>query len=195
MNHPKPLSSASRAAALVLFAAFGAAACGEEEDKQAEAIAPAEHAEPAKDVASTAGQPEVVVHKTESCGCCKVWVEHMQTHGFPVKVQNTDNLAPIKERVGLPYGLGSCHTAEVGGYFIEGHVPAADVQRLLTEKPKAKGLAVPGMPVGSPGMEMGDRVDPYEVLLVHEDGSTSVYAKYGPQGAPAPAPAQEEPGR
>lgn len=102
----------------------------------------------------------------------------MQSHGFPVKVQNVDNLQPIKERVGVPYGAGSCHTAEVAGYFIEGHVPAADVQRLLTEKPKAKGLAVPGMPIGSPGMEQGDRVDPYEVLLVHEDGGTSVYAKY-----------------
>ena len=106
----------------------------------------------------------------------------MQSHGFPVKTENVDNLGPIKERVGVPYGLGACHTAEVDGYFIEGHVPAADVQRLLAEKPKAKGLVVPGMPIGSPGMEQGDRVDPYEVLLVHEDGSTSVYAKY-PQEA------------
>lgn len=186
MKYPHSASALVRASALALLAALALAGCGDDEEEQPpQPVAPAAYAEPAKDVASTDGQPEVVVHKSESCGCCKVWVEHMQNHGFPVKVQNTDDLGPIKERVGLPYGLGSCHTAEVGGYFIEGHVPAADVQRLLTEKPKAKGLAVPGMPVGSPGMEMGDRVDPYEVLLVHEDGTTSVYATHGPPTAPA----------
>ena len=169
-------------AVVLLLMGLALAACKQEEDDDvAAASAPSLHAAPAKDVASTSGQPQVVVHKSESCGCCKVWVEHMQSHGFPVKVQNTDNLGPIKERVGVPYGLGSCHTAEVSGYFIEGHVPAADVQRLLTEKPKAKGLTVPGMPIGSPGMEQGDRVDPYEVLLVHEDGGTSVYATYPQQ--------------
>ena len=186
MKYPPSVSTVVRASALALLAALAVAGCGDEEEaEQPQPVAPAAFAEPAKDVASTDRQPEVMVYKSESCGCCKVWVEHMQSHGFPVKVENTDNLGPIKERVGLPYGLGSCHTAEVGGYFIEGHVPAADVQRLLTEKPKAKGLAVPGMPVGSPGMEMGDRVDPYEVLLVHEDGTTSVYAKHGAQPAPS----------
>ena len=84
----------------------------------------------------------------------------------------------IIERVGVPYGMGSCHTAEVGGYFIEGHVPAEQVARLLKEKPKAKGITVPGMPIGSPGMEQGDIKQPYEVHLVHPDGTTSVYAKY-----------------
>jgi hypothetical protein len=179
MKYPHSASAVVRAPALALLAALALTGCGDEEVAPPQPVAPAAFAEPAKDVASTAGQPEVVVHKSPSCGCCKVWVEHMQTHGFPVKVQDTDNLGPIKERVGVPYSLGSCHTAEVGGYFIEGHVPAADVQRLLTEKPKGKGLTVPGMPVGSPGMEMGDRVDPYEVLLVHEDGTTSVYSRYG----------------
>jgi hypothetical protein len=168
--------------AVVLLMGLVLAACKQDETDEVASSSPppaaALHAAPAKDVASTTGQPQVVVHKSESCGCCKVWVEHMQSAGFPVKVQNTDNLGPIKERVGVPHGLGSCHTAEVEGYFIEGHVPAADVQRLLTEKPKGKGLTVPGMPIGSPGMEQGDRVDPYEVLLVHEDGGTSVYAKY-----------------
>jgi hypothetical protein len=128
--------------------------------------------------AAAAEQPQLVVHKSASCGCCKVWVEHMRKHGFAAKVNDVDNMSPIKERVGVPYGMGSCHTAEVGGYFIEGHVPAEQVQRLLKEKPKAKGLTVPGMPIGSPGMEQGDVKQPYEVHLVHADGTTSVYAKY-----------------
>lgn len=123
-------------------------------------------------------QPQVVVYKNESCGCCGAWIEHLESHGFPVEARNVDNLDPIKQRVGVPPGMGSCHTAEVGGYFIEGHVPAAEIQRLLAEKPQAKGLTVPGMPVGSPGMEQGGRVTPYQVLLVHADGSTSVYAEY-----------------
>ena len=128
--------------------------------------------------ASAAEQPQLVVYKNASCGCCKVWVEHMQKHGFTAKVTDVDNMSPIKERVGVPYGMGSCHTAEVGGYFIEGHVPAEQVVRLLKEKPKAKGLTVPGMPIGSPGIEQGDVKQPYEVHLVHNDGTTSVYAKY-----------------
>ena len=123
-------------------------------------------------------QPELVVYKNASCGCCKVWVDHMRKHGFAAKVHDVDNMSSIKERVGIPHGVGSCHTAEVGGYFIEGHVPAEQVARLLKEKPKAKGLTVPGMPIGSPGMEQGDTVQPYEVHLVHPDGTTSVYAKY-----------------
>jgi hypothetical protein len=122
--------------------------------------------------------PKVTVHKNASCGCCGSWIEHLRHHGFEVVARNVDNLAPIKQRVGVPYGKGSCHTAEVAGYFIEGHVPAAEIERLLREKPRAKGLTVPGMPIGSPGMESGDRIDPYEVLLVHDDGTTSVYAKY-----------------
>ena len=165
-------------AAFFVLSSVLLAACKEDEVNQTPVAALAEHATPAKDVASTTNQPLVLVHKSASCGCCAVWVEHMQSHGFPVKVENVDDLGAIKEKVGVPYGKGSCHTAEVGGYFIEGHVPAADVQRLLAEKPKAKGLTVPGMPIGSPGMEQGDRVDPYEVLLVHEDGSTSVYATH-----------------
>jgi len=124
--------------------------------------------------------PRVVVHKSESCGCCKLWVDHLAHAGFTVDVINESNLGPIKERVGVPYGKGSCHTAEVGGYFVEGHVPAADIKRLLRERPKAKGLTVPGMPAGSPGMEVpSGQVDPYDVLLIGNDGSTSVYAHHG----------------
>jgi hypothetical protein len=107
-------------------------------------------------------------------------VEHLEKAGFSVQVINEDNLNPIKERVGVPYGKGSCHTAEVGGYFVEGHVPASDIQRLLREKPSAKGLTVPGMPLGSPGMEVPTgQTDRYEVLLVAKDGSTSTYSKHG----------------
>jgi hypothetical protein len=131
-------------------------------------------------VAADAAQPRVLVHKSESCGCCKLWVTHLEKAGFPVQVINEDNLGPIKERVGVPYGKGSCHTAEVAGYFVEGHVPAEDIKRLLKERPAAKGLTVPGMPAGSPGMEVpSGKVDPYDVLLVAKDGSTSVYAHHG----------------
>ena len=122
----------------------------------------------------------VTVHKTETCGCCKLWVEHLQQAGFAVQVHNLDDLAPIKERVGVPASLASCHTAEVDGYFLEGHVPAADVKRLLSERPKAKGLTVPGMPLGSPGMEVASgQVQPYDVLLIASDGKSTVFAHYG----------------
>jgi hypothetical protein len=124
--------------------------------------------------------PKITVHKSDSCGCCKLWVTHLEKAGFAVTVLTENNLGPIKERVGVPHGLGSCHTGEVEGYFVEGHVPAADIKRLLREKPKAKGLTVPGMPAGSPGMEVpSGQVDPYDVLLVAMDGSTSVFAHHG----------------
>lgn len=122
----------------------------------------------------------MVVHKSATCGCCELWVEHMQAAGFHVDVRNSENLGPIKEEVGVPIGKGSCHTAQVGGYFIEGHVPAEDVKRLLAEQPAAKGLVLPGMPAGSPGMEMPDgRVQPYTVELVHHDGTTTPFARHG----------------
>ena len=137
--------------------------------------APAESPLPAQ-----SALPLMVVSKSASCGCCHLWVEHMQHAGFKVQVVNTDELNPIKERVGVPYGKGSCHTAEVGGYFVEGHVPAADIKRLLTERPEGKGLVVPGMPAGSPGMELPDgRVQPYVVELVANDGTTSEFARHG----------------
>jgi len=129
---------------------------------------------------SEPGLPNVVVYKNESCGCCKLWVQHLTKSGFSVQMHNIDNLNPVKQRVGVPVGMGSCHTAEVGGYFIEGHVPAEDIKRLFREHPDAKGLTVPGMPVGSPGMEVSSgEVKPYEVFLVTHDGSTSVYARHG----------------
>ncbi|HEY5807260.1 MAG TPA: DUF411 domain-containing protein [Povalibacter sp.] len=124
--------------------------------------------------------PRIVVNKTPTCGCCGLWVKHLEKAGFVTEVHNMDDLGAVKQRVGVPYGMGSCHTAEVDGYFVEGHVPAADIKRLLRERPSAKGLTVPGMPAGSPGMEVpSGQVDRYEVFLVGKDGKTSVYATHG----------------
>ena len=120
------------------------------------------------------------VWKDPNCGCCQDWVIHMQANGFAVKVHDTGNNA-VRARLGLPQKLGSCHTALVGGYVVEGHVPASDVRTLLQQKPQALGLAVPGMPVGSPGMDgaaYGNRRDPYDVLLVARDGTTQVFKSY-----------------
>lgn len=124
---------------------------------------------------------EVVVYKTATCECCKRWVEHLRNAGFAVEPKNLDNLNEVKQRVGVPPGMGSCHTAEVGGYFVEGHVPVEDIKRLLTERPNAKGLTVPRMPAGSPGMEVpSGEIQPYDVLLVAQDGSTTVFSHHGP---------------
>ena len=122
--------------------------------------------------------PTVHVWKSPTCGCCTAWVEHMRKAGFTVNVSEVDDTGPTRRRLGMPAKLGSCHTALVGGYVLEGHVPADDVKRLLRTKTAGLGLSVPGMPVGSPGMEMGPRLDPYDVLLVQRDGSTSVFSHY-----------------
>jgi hypothetical protein len=124
-----------------------------------------------------AAGPEVMVFKTVTCGCCGKWVDHLKANGFTTKVQNVPSTSEYRRMYGVPESVGSCHTATVGGYSIEGHVPAADIHRLLKEKPKATGIAVPGMPLGSPGME-SDRKDAYSVLLFHSDGRTSVFKKY-----------------
>ena len=120
------------------------------------------------------------VWKDPSCGCCKDWVQHLQQGGFAVKVHETGNTA-MRAKLGMPARLGSCHTALVGGYAIEGHVPAPDIRRLLKDRPEAVGLTVPGMVVGSPGMdgpEYKGRRDPYDVLLVLKSGDSRVYASY-----------------
>ena len=125
--------------------------------------------------------PLVKVTKNPTCGCCKIWVERLRDAGFQVEVNDTDNLNSVKQQVGLPYGMGSCHTAEVDGYFVEGHVPVDDIKRLLRERPQARGLAVPGMPAGSPGMEVpSGQVQPYDVMLVDRDGNATVYSHHGP---------------
>jgi hypothetical protein len=123
----------------------------------------------------------VLVHKTPTCGCCHLWVDHLHAQGFRVEVRDYDNLAAVKQRLGVPMEKASCHTAEVGGYIVEGHVPAQDIHRLLAEKPKARGLVLPGMPLGSPGMEVPDgTVEPYTVELLRDDGTTVAYAAHGP---------------
>ena len=124
-----------------------------------------------------AAQPVVEVYKTAECGCCKGWVKHLEKHGFAVKTHDVPNPGDYREKFGIPNALGSCHTGRVGGYALEGHVPAADIRRLLASKPVATGLAVPAMPLGSPGME-GPRSDPYDVLLVTKDGKTTVFKRY-----------------
>ena len=128
-------------------------------------------------VFAMAAAPVIEVFKSESCGCCGAWVEHLKANGFTTRVVNVENPSDYRERGGIPDKLGSCHTGMVQGYAIEGHVPASDIKRLLAQKPKAKGLAVPAMPLGSPGME-GPRKDPYDVLLVQANGSTKVFKHY-----------------
>ena len=120
------------------------------------------------------------VWKDPSCGCCKDWIAHMEQAGFELRVHETGNTA-VRVKFGMPEKFGSCHTARIAGYTFEGHVPAREIQRLLQEKPKAVGLAVPGMPVGSPGMDgpsYGQRKDPYDVILVKADGNSTVFKSY-----------------
>jgi hypothetical protein len=121
----------------------------------------------------------VTVYKNAQCGCCKGWVEHLRQNGFEVTANDVDDIAAIKAKLGVPAALGSCHTAVVGRYVVEGHVPAADIRKLLVEKPKIVGIGVPGMPIGSPGMEVpGRRPDRYDVTAFAKDGSQRVFASH-----------------
>ncbi|MFL5555643.1 MAG: DUF411 domain-containing protein [Gemmatimonadaceae bacterium] len=122
-------------------------------------------------------KPTITVYKSPTCGCCKSWIEHVKKHGYQVDAKDTPDMAEIKRTLGVPDGLTSCHTAIVNGYLIEGHVPAADIDRLLAQKPKVAGLAVPGMPMGSPGME-GPTSQPYQVMSFDKSGKTAVFAKH-----------------
>src|SRR3546814_297706 len=121
----------------------------------------------------------MVIKKSTTGGWWEVWVEQVHEAGFTVAVRNVENVHPIKQRLGVQYGKGSCHTAEVAGYVIEGHVPAGDIVRLLAQRPDARGLVLPGMPLGSPGMEMPDgQTQPYTVELVTRDGATEAFAQH-----------------
>ncbi|PWJ20198.1 DUF411 domain-containing protein [Jannaschia seohaensis] len=124
--------------------------------------------------------PRIEVYKSPTCGFCSAWVEHMERAGFLVDARDIDQdaLYALKARSGITPELASCHTAIVDGYVVEGHVPAADVVRLLAERPEAIGLSVPGMPIGSPGMEMGNQRDTFDTLLVRGDGSTEVFERH-----------------
>ena len=132
--------------------------------------------------ARAAQKPTITVYKTPSCGCCHEWIAHLQQHGFEVTANNVPATAPYRSRYGVPKELASCHTGVIDGYALEGHVPATDIKRLLAERPKARGLAVPGMPVGSPGMEVeGTRRDAFDVVLFDDSGRHSVWRHYPAQ--------------
>lgn len=121
--------------------------------------------------------PTVEVYKSAQCGCCKAWAEYLQKNGFAVILHDVNDVPATRKKLGMPSQYGSCHTARIGQYLVEGHVPASDIKRLLKERPKAIGLAVPSMPPGSPGME-SDHPVPYETLLIGKDGKASVFARH-----------------
>ena len=122
---------------------------------------------------------EITVYRSPTCGCCAKWLEHMKKHGFLIRDIQEMNMDAIKRKLGVPLELQSCHTGVVDGYVIEGHVPAGDVKKLLGTKSDLAGLAVPGMPAGAPGMEMGERKDPFAVVGFGKDGKTRVFSEYG----------------
>ena len=136
-------------------------------------------------VAAAEPGPEVRVFKTATCGCCVAWVEHLEAAGFRVRAEDVADLAEVKRRHGVPAKLQACHTAVVEGYVVEGHVPASDVKRLLAERPPVAGIAVPGMPHGSPGME-SPTPEPYAVIGFDGDGPAGVFARH-PAAPPTPA--------
>jgi hypothetical protein len=124
-------------------------------------------------------KPTIDVFKTSTCGCCKIWVEHLRSSGFTVKTTDVEDLSGIKAKHGVPSKLQSCHTGVVDGYVVEGHVPAADIHRILKERPKVAGLAVPGMPIGSPGMEVkGVTPQPFDVMAFEKGGKSTVYSSH-----------------
>jgi hypothetical protein len=130
---------------------------------------------PAKVVAAE----EIQVFKSRYCGCCSGWVKHLEQNGFTVSVEESEDMDRIKSRLGVPENMESCHTAVVGGYLVEGHVPADDIHKLLKNKPKVKGISAPGMPMGSPGMEVpGEKPDRYDVVTFDENGKTGVFSNH-----------------
>lgn len=120
-----------------------------------------------------------VFYRNPGCSCCHAWTERMAEAGLPVSMEDSNDLAGLSADYGIPSGLEGCHVGEIDGYVISGHVPPEDIKRLITEKPTARGLLVPGMPAGSPGMEMGGATDRYDVLLLARDGTTTVFASHG----------------
>lgn len=135
---------------------------------------------PAVTFAATAVTNAIEVYHDPACGCCINWIRYMQAQGYVVTAHENSSMAVVKARLGVPANAASCHTAKIGGYVIEGHVPVEDIRRLLAEHPDAVGLAAPGMPMGSPGMEMG-APERYDVLLMGRDGSSRVFATHGPK--------------
>ena len=171
--------------AIALVASIGIAACSTAAEEAAPAsgagsaagstalAAPGTHAA----TTNPADSSLITVYKTPTCGCCAAWVDHMREHGFRVAVTDVAQLPPVKRTYGVPSDVATCHTGVIGGYFVEGHVPAEDVRRLLRERPDIIGIAVPGMPQGSPGMETGT-VEKYNVVAIGKDGSRKVWATH-----------------
>lgn len=125
--------------------------------------------------------PTVTVYKSPTCGCCSAWVEHMRAHGFTVETKDVDDISAVKRLLGVPDNLASCHTATVGGYVVEGHVPAADVAAMLSHAPAVRGVAVPGMPATSPGMDVPGATETYPVVAFGADGRQVLIGERGPQ--------------
>jgi hypothetical protein len=155
--------------------AFALSAC---DRRAADTIGQSGNAQTDRVATEALSQVQAEVWKTPSCGCCKAWVKHLQDNGFRVLAHDVPDTAPKRAELGMPAKLASCHTARIGNYTVEGHVPATDIKRLLTESRHAIGLAVPGMPIGSPGMEQGSQRDKFDVLLVLHDGATSVFQSH-----------------
>ncbi|HEU0015764.1 MAG TPA: DUF411 domain-containing protein [Longimicrobium sp.] len=179
----RTLSGLRHAALLLAAAALAACNSGAQGASPGASASPAGadySAAPASGTTASAGAQapvpgtRLVVYKSPTCGCCIKWVDHVKAAGFDVEVHDTANVAPVKRANGLPQHLDSCHTALVNGYVIEGHVPAEVIARLLRERPNVAGIAVPGMPMGSPGME-GPTKQPYDVVAFTKDGKVSVY--------------------
>lgn len=140
--------------------------------------APARSSTPARApqaAAATQNDNKIVVYKSPTCGCCGQWVTYMRNNGYTVEVHDQDDVTPIKTASGVPQALQSCHTAQIGGYVVEGHVPVEAIRRMLRERPQIAGIAVGGMVAGTPGMEMGNQKQPYDVVAFTRDGHTSIY--------------------
>lgn len=129
-------------------------------------------------IMKSATGPQVVVYKSPTCGCCTKWVSYLRSNGFNVTQIDTQNIKAVKQNQGIPLNLESCHTAIVDGYIVEGHVPVQAINRMLKEKPPIKGIAVAGMPIGSPGMEQGARKDPFDVVTIQSSGPATIYESY-----------------
>ena len=157
---------------LILATALAAASVMQAQTPARRSPAPStQHPAPASDT-------RVVVYKSPSCGCCGQWVDYMRRNGFTVTVHDQDDVSPIKRAAGVPDEAASCHTAQIGGYVVEGHVPVEAIRRMLREKPNIVGLAVPGMVAGTPGMEQGNAHPPYNVMAIGRDGRLSVYERH-----------------
>ena len=174
-----------RLAATIAATLFALAACSSSSRSSADSTASRDRAQrPAASAAvaspsvtAAGGEPTLVVYKTPTCGCCKGWVSEMEKAGFKVEVHDLDDLAATKHAAGVPDELQACHTARIGGYVVEGHVPAADIRRLLADRPDIAGIATPGMPMGSPGMEGGYK-DRYDVMTFGGSGRSTVFASH-----------------